>query len=361
MSRAAVLRLFAVSVLIVAIWEIFIGFSLFSHRRINLITFRNLSSGAVWANSQDAETEVTENVSWGLNQHIWEKPCLISLEQLCNYPIFPKAPDNRTIVENANLTAVGKAIAGIRLLGYLRPNVTSEYYFLIASNGFAELWLSEDKNWKNAKKIAYINSRYSRTTLNRVSLQGMKSQMSDGVSLSARMRYYFEVIYVQDTEQSDVHFIEVAWKRPGKSKFDIVDRRMFLPYKADGSKAGLRMYDEDLPDVSACVKFRSRKSEYLKPETRPFLDHKLVKWALKYCEYRPSYIFKAGSLRDFKHFHGVHNHTKKTSSYPFTEVNGVFRTRKLSKTFIAEYPLDAKEAILVVSKYLKALKRVYPR
>ena len=57
----------------------------------------------------------------GLNQHIWTKNCQKSLEQLCNFPIFPNAPDSRSMVKNVNITSSVKDVDGIRLLGFLRP------------------------------------------------------------------------------------------------------------------------------------------------------------------------------------------------------------------------------------------------
>ena len=360
MTRARILRTFGFGALIVVIWELFIGVSLLGHRGITSKAFQQPSSCVAGTNAQDNEAEDSEDIILrGLNRHTWDKQCPISLEQLCNYPIFPKAPDNRSIVQNADVICTGTTIAGIRLLGYLRPNATGEYHFLLASNGLAEVWLSTSQSWKNAKKIAYINPHYSRSTLNRVAFQAMKSQISDGISLSARKRYYFEVIYVQDTQQSNEHLIQVAWKPPDKISFDIVDSKFFSPYKNDSVKSAMKIYDDSLPDVLACVKFQ-RKFASLKPETRPFLEHAPVERVLKVCKYEPSYILKSANLSNFKRFHGVRRYTRKTSSYPFSKVDGV-KTGKASKTFIAEYPLDAKEAIVVVSKYFEALKRVCPR
>ena len=39
----------------------------------------------------------------------------------------------------------------------------------------------------------------------------------------------------------------------------------------------------------------------------------------------------------------------------------MLKKRRLAKAFAAEYPMDGREAISVVSKYFQALKRVYPR
>lgn len=74
---------------------------------------------------------------------------------------FPKAPDKRNFVENANINSkVDKVDRAVRLLGYVRPNATGEYQFLVKSNGFPEVWLSRpNMEWKNAMKITYIKPR----------------------------------------------------------------------------------------------------------------------------------------------------------------------------------------------------------
>lgn len=364
MNRSCILGAFVVSVLVVGIWVILITVCLLYHREIPSIPFHNLSS--VLADSigeDDFKTIEAEDILKGLNQHTWEKHCQISLEQLCNYPIFPKAPDKRSYVENADIILSGNAVAGIRLLGFLRPNVTGEYHFLVASNGFAEVSLGTNMNWKNARKIAYINPRYSTSTLKRMAFEAMKFQMSDRVTLSAKRKYFFEVMYVQVINQEgDKHLIQVAWKRPDKSGFEIIDAALFSPYKNDRDKAEMKVYDDDLPEVSACMDLRrTSANKFMRPERLPYLEHTSVKRTLDFCEYRPNYLLKPVDLHDFKQYHGVKRYTRKTSSYPFPEVDGVVKTRKVSKTFIAEYPLDAKEAITVVSKYFEAIKRVYPR
>ena len=59
------------------------------------------------------------------------KNCLMSLEQLCNFPIFPKAPDKRSLVNNVNISLSANEVDGLRLLGFLQPNVTGEYFSLL--------------------------------------------------------------------------------------------------------------------------------------------------------------------------------------------------------------------------------------
>ena len=64
------------------------------------------------------------------------KNCLISLKQLCNFPIFPKAPDKRSLVKNVYISLSASEVDGLQLLGFLQPNVTGEYLFPVTSNVF---------------------------------------------------------------------------------------------------------------------------------------------------------------------------------------------------------------------------------
>lgn len=363
MNRAKVLKIFSFGVFVVSLWEVFIGFSTLGLRGAP-ISFHNKSQfvGEAHINLQGKSScngEVTEAIMRGLNEHSWEKPCTVDLEHLCNYPIFPNAPDNRNIVPNVNVMSSDEMVAGIRFLGYLRPDVTDYYQFMVATNGFAELWLSTDKTWTNSRKIAFVNTKYSKSEI-RVSIEALQSQISSGVSLIAGESYYIEVLYMQDTNPSQEHLIQVAWKRPHESHFDVIGNEVFVPYKNDSDKAAMKAYDYDIPDVLACV--NSRRKTVLMEQTLPFLGHDKVKDALEYCEYNASYVLTpSANFSSFKRYQGVHKHTLKTGSFPFVEVEGVLKKRRLAKAFAAEYPMDGREAISVVSKYFQALKRVYPR
>lgn len=363
MNRTKVLKIFTFGVFVVSLWEVFIGFSTFGLRGAP-ISFHNKSQfvGETHINLQGKSSrngEVTEAIMRGLNEHSWEKPCTVDLEHLCHYPIFPNAPDDRNIVPNVNVMSSDEMVAGIRFLGYLRPDVTDYYQFMVATNGFAELWLSTDKTWTNSRKIAFVNTKYSKSEI-RVSIEALQSQISSRVSLIAGESYYIEVLYMQDTNPSQEHLIQVAWKRPHESHFDVIGNEVFVPYKNDSDKAAMKAYDYDIPDVLACV--NSRRKTVLMEQTLPFLGHDKVKDALEYCEYNASYVLTpSANFSSFKRYHGVHKHTLKTGSFPFVEVEGVLKKRRLAKAFAAEYPMDGREAISVVSKYFQALKRVYPR
>ena len=380
MNRVMLVKAFAIGVLAVGLWVILIVIYLFSRQEIiaDVTSFQNQPTsgrgtiGELLSSRTDHlynEALELDDTFKGLNKHTWERYCQSSFEQLCNYPIFPKAPDKRNYVENANIISmIDNVHSAVRLLGYVRPNLTGEYHFLLTSNGFAELWLSLNTNWKDARKIAYIKPQYLRSPLKKLSFEAIQAQISDTVSLLARHKYYFEVIYVQSdhTTSRGEQLIQVAWKRPDRSRFELIETEFFSLYKEDIERDKLKIYDEDLPDALACAHSRRRfTNKYMRPETLPYLEKTAIDKTLSLCDYRPSYVLDPANLpHDFKQYHGV-KHVQKTYTYPFQSVSGVLRSGKVArsvrKTFLAEYPLNEKEALSVIRKYYDAMKRIYPR
>ena len=56
----------------------------------------------------------------GLNQHIWENNCVKTIETLCNFPVFPNAPDQRQVISRTEITAPKDAgTDGHRLFGFV--------------------------------------------------------------------------------------------------------------------------------------------------------------------------------------------------------------------------------------------------
>lgn len=368
MNRVKLVKTLVVGILTVSLWVMIITVCLFSCQEIfPKVSLQNHPSaiGAIdefLTSADDLDEDFDPEYTFkGLNKHTWTRHCQSSLEQLCNYPIFPKAPDKRNFVPSADiLSTVSKVDSAVRLLGYVRPNATGDYNFLVVSNGFAEVWLSQDTNWKQAKKIAYIKSQLSK----KLAFETMKSQISDTVTLVARHKYFFEVIYVKGDQTSSEQLIQVAWKRPDRSGFELIDRQFFSLYTEDSGKAKLKIYDDELPDVLACVQLRRRfGNKYMKQEMLPYLERAAaVDEALAVCDYKPSYLLDPKNLPlSFKQYHGVHRYVQKTYTYPFQSVNGVLSTKKVTKPFLAEFPLNEKEALSVIRKYFEATRRTSPR
>ena len=375
MNRVKPVKTFVIGVLTLGVWVILVVVFLFSRQETvpNATPFQNQSTSTSRTIVELLESRRTDHINKdfeledmlkGLNKHTWERYCQSSLQQLCNYPIFPKAPDKRNFVRNVNIiSTVNEAEVAVRLLGYVRPNASGEYQFLVTSNGFAEVWLSTSTNWKDAKKIANIEPS---PLLKKPPPGPKKSEISGSVSLIAGQRHFFEVIYVKADRKSGKQLIEVSWKRPDRTEFELIEKEFFSLYTVDSDKAKLKMYDEDLPDVLACEKLRRRfANKYMRPETLPYLSRAAVDKTLSICEYKPSYLLDPANLpRDLKLYHGVKN-VQKTYTYPFQSVSGVLRSAKVAqtvrKTFLAELPLSDLEALSIVRKYCNAMKRTYSR
>jgi len=381
MNRVKPVKALVIGALTVGLWVTLVVVYLFSRQETipNVTSFQNqstsISGTIVELLENDRSTDhyninrdfEFEDILKGLNKHTWERYCQSGLEQLCNYPIFPKAPDQRNFVQNVNIMSTVNEVDGaIRLLGYVRPNATGEYQFLVTTNGFAEVWLSPTTNWKDAKKIAYSKPQHLRSSLNQLSFEVMKYQISEIVSLLARQKYYFEVIYVKTDLKSSEQLIQVAWKRPDRTEFELIEGEYFSLFTEDSDKAKLKIYDEELPDVLACEKLRRRfGNKYMRPDTLPYLSRAAVDTALPLCEYKPSYLLDPANLpRDLKLYHGVKN-VKKTYTYPFQSISGVLRSatvaRTVRKTFLAELPLSDLEALSIVREYYNAVKRTHSR
>ncbi len=79
---------------------------------------------------------------------------------------------------------------GERIRGYLTAPVTGNYYFWIAANNTAELWISNDAEPVNKVRRAYVSKA---TTPHQWNLQ--PNQKSSWLSLSAGQRYYIEILH----------------------------------------------------------------------------------------------------------------------------------------------------------------------
>ena len=373
MNRVKLLKAFATTVVMAGLWVISVIVYLFNRQEVipnvtslqyqlkpdrritsELLTTRHVTDHY----TEDFELEY---IFQGLNKHTWETHCRSSLKQLCNYPIFPKAPDKRNFVQNVNINSKVHEVDGaVRLLGYVQPNATGEYQFFVTSNGFAEVWLSPNTNWKDAKKVANIEPG---PLLMKLPPGPMKSEISGFVSLIAGQRHFFEVIYVKTDMKSSKQLIEVAWKRRDRTEFELIEREFFSLYTVDSDKANLKIYDEGLPDVLACKKLRRRfANKYMRPDTLPYLSRTAVDKTLPICEYKPSYVLDPANLpRDFKTHHGVRRHVQKIHVYPVEYVSGVETNKRDGKWILRgpEYPLNQTESLIVVHGYFHALDRMY--
>ena len=307
----------------------------------------------------DYDDNVTD-LPRGLNQHIWENNCVKTIETLCNFPVFPNAPDQRQVISRTEITAPKDAgTDGHRLFGFVLPNSTGEYQFAVASNGFAEIWLSLTKHWRAAKKVAFIRP-FDAQSVTKWNFNASETQISSGIHLKAKGKYYIEIMYALGAHDKSENFLQVAWKRPQESNFKVMGSEYLLSYTNDSEKGRYKMFDDKLPHALPCARKHQKgyENKHMRPETTPYLEHTAVNKALEFCEYRPSYLLDPANLKGFGQYHGVYRHVRKTYSFPLPIVDGIMRNQGATH-FSSDYPLDEEEAWSVVNRYMDAIEKSY--
>ena len=337
---------FVIAAGLTALYVILLLFSLSGRQRIKALPEQLL------VNEVETDTK-TNHFFKGLNRHTWEGRCLQSLERLCNFPIFPKAPDRRDIVDNVDISSPAKQVTGLRLLGFLRPNVTGEYFFSVETNGFVEVWLSKSISWKGGAKIAH---GYPTGKLQDESLES--SNLS--VKLSAQHAYYIDIVYARgEIRNNNGPQVKLAWKGPDKNVFEVIPGKFFARFKNDSDMADMKVYDDDLPDVLACESIRLKfAGEHMKPGRITYLESSAVRNALNFCDYKPSYLLNPANVAGFRQYQGVYKYVQKTYTLPYSSVDGITRGRG-GAAFLAEFPLEEREARSVVDRYTAALEKSY--
>ena len=94
---------------------------------------------------------------------------------------------------------------GERLRGYLVPPKTGNYYFWIAANNNAELWISNDAESVNKVRRASVIASSGKYVWN----NALVTQQSPWLALVAGQKYYFEVLHNKGPVGD--HFVEVGW------------------------------------------------------------------------------------------------------------------------------------------------------
>ncbi|XP_068762533.1 uncharacterized protein [Montipora capricornis] len=307
----------------------------------------------------------------GLNQHVWENDCLKTLQLLCSFPIFPKAPYRRNLINRTEIRELKDTRTDAhRLFGFILPNLTGEYQFAVASNGDAEIWLSRSKNWRSAERIAFIKPYHGNSAANglQVVYNVSETQISTGIHLQARNRYYIEILYSLGTRNT-VHenFVHVAWKRPQELHFEVIKGDYLLLFKNESSEMGrYAIFDDELPDAKACdendaSRRYGNKHMTADREIISFLEHTAVSKALPSCKYQPSYVpdlKNVSNLKRFRQYDGISRYVQKTYTFPISIAEGVVRDWGLTRYF-TEFPLAEEEVWSIVEEYMNSLKVIY--
>ncbi len=146
------------------------------------------------------------------------------------YPYRPSGRDMRTSFE-APMNWGEYYLT--RMRGYLRPQVTGNYRFYIASDNSSELWLSTGADPSKERKIASI-ARFDWVAPHEWSR--FPSQRSDLIQLKAGETYYIEALQEQTTEGDN---LSVGWQQPlpGESTISVIEGRYLTPWSDERDQA----------------------------------------------------------------------------------------------------------------------------
>ncbi|MEK7952399.1 histidine kinase [Luteolibacter soli] len=145
---------------------------------------------------------------------------------VANCPGFPFAPSGKGVLDRFEIPANEGEYRLTRMRGWLRPPVTGDYTFWIASDDSSELWLSENQNPGSVKRVAFVPP--GQWTLPREWLR-FPSQRSERIHLRAGERYYIEAYQEQALAGSH---LAVAWEISGGQP-EVIEGNDLIPWKAE--------------------------------------------------------------------------------------------------------------------------------
>jgi hypothetical protein len=128
---------------------------------------------------------------------------------------------------------------GARIRGYITAPATGNYYFWIAGNNAAELWVSNDAEPVNAFKRAWVTNGTGAVR----AWNAEPSRKSPWLALEAGQKYYFEILHKAGVAGDGVDNLAVGWSKPGESTqapSEVVPDYVLSPYvpPAAGSTPG---------------------------------------------------------------------------------------------------------------------------
>ena len=143
---------------------------------------------------------------------------------VASLPGFPFHPSGRDIRASFEAPENEGDFRLTRMRGWLRPPVTGNYTFWIASDDSSELWLSTGTDPARARRIAFMSGFTDPHDWSR-----FPSQRSEALFLEAGKSYYIEALQEQGTSASH---LAVAWEGP-TLKQSVIDGRFVVPWRGE--------------------------------------------------------------------------------------------------------------------------------
>lgn len=144
-----------------------------------------------------------------------------TVDELRSDARFPSKPDGFDVLTKLEGPVNWGDKYGARVQALVTPPSTGNYTFYIASDDYAELWLSSDAQPAKKQLIASVPGATSIDQWNKY-----PQQVSASIKLEQGKKYYLEVIHKENLY--DDHF-KVAWEGPGTA-FQVIGGQAISPY-----------------------------------------------------------------------------------------------------------------------------------
>lgn len=164
------------------------------------VTSAQLQLGVVAINAQASDQ--------GLLRQVYQYSGISgTLDTLYNHSQYPGKPSSTSVESSFMAPSDAGNYYGQRMLGYLVPPTTGEYTFWMASDDQGELYLGENLDGTDAKRIASVDTYSSPQQWTKFS-----NQKSVAITLQAGKPYYISAVM---SEGSGGDHLSVAWQGPG--------------------------------------------------------------------------------------------------------------------------------------------------
>ncbi|KAJ7380350.1 hypothetical protein OS493_008802 [Desmophyllum pertusum] len=229
-------------------------------------------------------------------------------------------------------------VDGLRLFGFIIPEESGLYFFTVQFCS-AEVWLSHNENWRNARKI---------WDAGKLSQEKKDFNVSGKIGLVAGQKYFIEVVATCFRERNK---IQLLWKIPTSSAFEIINGTFLSYYVDDSGLNDSKIYDESLSDSPVCASRRNKTAYFQVQSEISYLSHDEVKDILPYCDYKPSYIVNHKVGR----YAAISAHKIETFIYLFPEhINFRNITEWISS------PVNKDNVLEVVHSFMESHQRALP-
>ena len=208
-------------------------------------TETNFNPGALKANSYYywrvdqvyADGTVTTGPVWkfatgngfgALTREVWINISGGAVSYLTSNADYPDSPYMTDYINSFKAPALPDEISdnyGQRIHGFFVPPVDGQYTFAIASDDSSELWIAQPYAMSSPVKICYLSG-----AANAQQWTSNSSQISNAFTLQGGRPYYIKALH---KEGSIGDHVEVGYKGPGMSSFEIIPGEYLMPYSAD--------------------------------------------------------------------------------------------------------------------------------